>query len=264
MKMKRLIFLSLFFILNFLPYPPLWAEQNFPPLNIPENETVDVIDQHALIVTHAGQGFDYDLSAKNGIDETIFHFKKHLKPVIYLMARAKRESYSSLEEFEYLTHLHDTHLWYTEDRSPTIGLSSINGMHTLPLRTNAVTIVGGYFGGCHRLSIKSAIQEHFNYSDEPFSIHLVANAIYVHASHSHTVSLAEQMEEANQELFVNTFWEMNPIFYNNLYTGQLFIDGELLDTRGVGRQNVSIYIWHQTGHPLINHRERVSETEQSE
>lgn len=133
-------------------------------------ETLSTIaNQHALIVTHATTEFDRDKSAAAGIDQLIKDFKAKGRPVIYLVSNQSEQGHQQ---------------WYTADRSPDYEVFSEGGEHNLPISTNEVTIIGGFFGssdtlnGCHALAVKDAIRMHFETSNSPLTIHIPIKATY--------------------------------------------------------------------------------------
>lgn len=128
-----------------------------------------IANQHALIVTHATTEFDQNKSAADGIDQLVRDFKRKGLPVVYLVSDQSEKGYQQ---------------WYTADRSPDFEVFSEGGEHNLPISTNEVTIVGGFFGstdtlnGCHALAVKDAIRMHFETSDAPLNIHIPIKATY--------------------------------------------------------------------------------------
>jgi hypothetical protein len=104
-----------------------------------------------LIVVHAHEVFDPERTAKAGIDREVAARKARGLPVVYLM-----------------TDEGDADLgWYAEDREPTYAVYSQGGEHNLPIRTDTLELIGGFFGdqtddnhGCHFRAMMDAISRH--------------------------------------------------------------------------------------------------------
>ncbi|MEK2690850.1 hypothetical protein [Bdellovibrio sp. GT3] len=137
-----------------------------------EESISSIANRHNLIVVHATTEFDPQQSAAKGIDKLVKEFKASGRPVIYLVSDQTAQGYDR---------------WYTADRNPDFEIFSEGGEHNLPINTNEVTIVGGFWGstdtlnGCHALAMKDAIRMHFEKSKMPLTIHIPLNATYFYS-----------------------------------------------------------------------------------
>lgn len=172
MKNLNLIFISLL-IFGCQHSPKRFPSSEYllkPKMSL--EDVSKVSNQHTLIVTHATTEFDSEKQAAEGIDQIVREFKAKGRPVVYLVSDQSESGYQK---------------WYTADRTPDYEVFSEGGEHNLPINTNEVTIIGGFFGstdtlnGCHALSVKDAIRMHFEVSQAPLTINIPIKATYFYS-----------------------------------------------------------------------------------
>lgn len=144
----------------------IYSSKNF---NIAENLNhqkinksiyTDKIYQKGLIVTHATTAYDLNANTKKKIDHLISSYKDQDIPVHFLMDDDLDQN------------------WFTKDRNPDDAFLSRWGEHNLTYE-DEVTIIGGQWNNCLRVSIVDAVTRHFaNFPNKDFIIHLPLKAIY--------------------------------------------------------------------------------------
>lgn len=138
----------------------------------PKNALPTQLTNHPLIVVHATTDFDDAATARVGIDQLVARFKSAQRSVVYLVHAQGPAQYGR---------------WYTADRAPDFEIFSEGGEHNLPLASDEVTVVGGFFGsydghrGCQTLAVRDTIRMHFETSDHPLIVHLPLPALYFYA-----------------------------------------------------------------------------------
>lgn len=182
----------------------------------------DVILEQALMVTHATLKYDYKALTKKIIDEKILEAKNNNIPVIYLMDEDK------------------DHLWFTQDRDPDYALFSRWGEHNYTIK-NEITIVGGQWNNCFRVSIVDAITRHFaSFPNIDLTINLPMDAIY-----SETAKQMSKIWHELDESLWKHFVERNSIFQgweievDDPHEGVMIIENDMNKYTGV--PNISDY-----------------------
>lgn len=182
----------------------------------------DVILEQALMITHATLKYDYNALTKRAIDKIVLDAKNRNIPVIYLMDEDK------------------DHLWFTQDRDPNYALFSRWGEHNYTVK-NEITIVGGQWNNCFRVSIVDAITRHFaNFPNIDIKINLPMDGIY-----SENDKLMSTIWRDLDEALWDSFIERNSIFQgweieiDDPHEGVMVIENDMNKYTGV--PNISEY-----------------------
>ncbi|MEW6056186.1 MAG: hypothetical protein AB1540_06200, partial [Bdellovibrionota bacterium] len=210
------------------------------------------LDRHTLIVVHPIAGYDLHGVSKSAIDAVVRKFKAQKRPVIYLLSD---DGEQDIETF-------------LEDRHPTYATFSAYGEHNLPIESDEITLVGGYFNQCLGHALKDAISRHDLYSKGALTAHFHTNAIYESRSDQEGKSLIlhqtisaferEKRKEEFLRLIAISILLPDPKSLRPADSGQLeitgfpyfdwqgsvstkdhkvelYLDGELIDTVGKGK-----------------------------
>lgn len=137
-----------------------------------------------VIVTHGNSYFDRQRVVETAINQEI---QEHNKII-------------------FLNDNNDFYYWYADSVLPTETLFSKWGEHNYTFK-NEVTIVGGQWGRCLRVSVVDAITRHFNKYDNDLKVILPIDAIYTYDNETLEEKLSKMSNaELIQEVLSSTFF----------------------------------------------------------
>lgn len=200
-----------------------------------------VITKPMVLVTHATTIFD-DKSIKTFADQTIREAKAKGLSVVYLVSDDG---------------VHDQ-TWYLEDKNPDRAYFSKNGEHSVMYSSNTVIMMGGFYNQCLRTSQLDVITRHFMVNQEPLTIHLPIQGIYVHDSIDFKKLSKQQFLERVKEGSILGGYEVDDDHggmiesdMNKLtgvpdlkqYTVNIYADDQLVEKVGSGSRVVYLKFW---------------------
>lgn len=157
-------------------------------------------NEKVLLVIHAQNTIDLELSAKPAIDKYIADFRSESKKnkIIYLIT-----GFSKAE----------TDAWYTENLNPDFAFSFDGFEHRIRSKSETAIIVGGYWNHCHAGAVASYIK---NYQGQTINIALPMKAIFANQTQN-----LHQIYENKFRKNINQFWKhygmsiAQEVYFNN-------------------------------------------------
>lgn len=187
----------------------LLKENRLTPLSL-ETYSDKVYSEHGLVITHATANFDRAHVIKEKMDQLINDFKAKKAPILFLVPD------------------NGDLLWFSDNRRPTQSFYSKWGEHNYSFQ-NEVTLIGGQWKNCLRVTIVDLITRHFNKFSQEFTINLPLKGIYNEYGELLKGDFQKVLEEKKLEAFIErgTIFGGYRILIDDPHYGEEEVDSDM-------------------------------------